>query len=128
MCSLSLCTLWWHYIGLVFSEQLLCTNLLGDLHPYLMSYTFYTIVHGSWVCLHKLFSDFVDGGFNEDSGKWRQDNSLCETAAPNSVKNGLVIACFLLAFLVLIGASGASWILLKKCRQTSHSQDKKDPE
>ena len=48
-------------------------------------------------------TEFVKGGFYEDSGKWRQDNSLCETTAPNSVKNGLVVACFVLSFVVIIG-------------------------
>ena len=48
-------------------------------------------------------TEFVEGGFYEDSGKWRQDNSLCETTAPNSVKNGLVVACFVLSFVVIIG-------------------------
>ena len=47
-------------------------------------------------------TEFVKGGFYEDSGKWRQDNSLCETTAPNSVKNGLVVACFVLSFMVII--------------------------
>ena len=58
------------------------------------------MIHCVCVCC---CTEFVEGGFSEDSGKWRQDNSLCETTAPNSVKNGLVVACFVLSFMVIIG-------------------------
>ena len=49
-------------------------------------------------------------GFYEDSGKWRQDNSLCETTAPNSV---MVVACFVLSFMVII--EWVSRIFLMQC-------------
>ena len=60
-----------------------------------------------------IFSDFVEG---EDSGNWRQDNSLCETAAPNSVKNGLVIACFLFALLTVV--EWVSCVIILRCGAT----------
>ena len=73
-------------------------------------------VHCAWhfLCLHRgngltnkvnwfcCCTEFVEGGFYEDSRKWRQDNSLCETTAPNSVKNGLVVACLAFALAVTI--------------------------
>ena len=63
-------------------------------------YSYCAKLHRVCVCC---CTEFVEGGFYEDSGKWRQDNSLCETTAPNSVKNGLGVACFLLSFVVIIG-------------------------
>ena len=66
-----------------------------------------------------IVSDFVEG---EDSGKWRQDNSLCETAAPNSVKNGLVIACFLFALLTVV--EWVSCVIILRCGATPSSAAK----
>ena len=74
-----------------------------------------------FLCLHRgnglaffgCCTEFVEGGFYEDSGKWRQDNSLCETTAPNSVKNGLVVACLVFALAVTI--EWISCLLLMRC-------------
>ena len=65
------------------------------------------------MCVCVVYTEFVEGGFYEDSGKWRQDNSLCETTAPNSVKNGLVVACFVLSIMVII--EWVSRIFLMQC-------------
>ena len=67
-------------------------------------------------------TEFVEGGFNEDSGKWRQDNSLCETTAPNSVKNGLVVACLVFALAVTI--EWISCLLLMRCALVPSSDRK----
>ena len=64
----------------------------------------------NWFCC---CTEFVEGGFNEGSEKWRQDNSLCETTAPNSVKNGLVVACLVFALAVTI--EWISCLLLMRC-------------
>ena len=64
----------------------------------------------------------MEGGFNEDSGKWRQDNSLCETTAPNSVKNGLVVACLVFALAVTI--EWISCLLLMRCALVPYSDRK----
>ena len=65
------------------------------------------------------FCFFVEG---EDSGKWCQDNSLSETAAPNSVKNGLVIACFLFALLTVV--EWVSCVIILRCGATPSSTTK----
>ena len=67
-------------------------------------------------------TEFVEGGFYEDSGKWRQDNSLCETTAPNSVKNGLVVACLVFALAVTI--EWISCLLLMRCALVPSSDRK----
>ena len=73
----------------------------------------------NWFCC---CTEFVEGGFNEDSGKWRQDNSLCETTAPNSVKNGLVVACPVFALAVTI--EWISCLLLMRCALVPSSDRK----
>ena len=72
----------------------------------------YTVYNQQYIIIY-FVSDFVEGGFNEDSGKWCQDNSLCETAAPNSVKNGLIIACFLFALLTVV--EWVSCVIILRC-------------
>ena len=67
----------------------------------------------------------MEGGFYEDSGKWRQDNSLCETTAPNSVKNGLVVACLVFALAVTI--EWISCLLLMRCALVPSSDRKYSP-
>ena len=74
----------------------------------------------NWFCC---CTGFVEGGFYEDSGKWRQDNSLCETTAPNSVKNGLVVACLVFALAVTI--EWISCLLLMRCALIPSSSDRK---
>ena len=75
----------------------------------------------NWLCC---CTEFVEGGFYEDSGKWRQDSSLCETTAPNSVKNGLVVACLVFALAVTI--EWISCLLLMRCALVP-SSDRKYP-
>ena len=65
-------------------------------------------------------SDFVEGA---DSGKWYQNNSLCsKRAGSNSVKNGLVIACFLFALLTLV--EWVSCVIILRCGATPSSAAK----
>ena len=73
----------------------------------------------NWLCC---CTEFVEGGFYEDSGKWRQDNSLCETTAPNSVKNGLVVTCLVFALVVTI--VWISCLLLMRCALVPSSDRK----
>ena len=73
----------------------------------------------NWLCC---CTEFVKGGFYDDSGKWRQDNSLCETTAPNSVKNGLVVACLVFALAVTI--EWISCLLLMRCALVPSSDRK----
>ena len=73
----------------------------------------------NWLCC---CTEFVEGGFYEDSGKWSQDNSLCETTAPNSVKNGLVVTCLVFALAVTI--EWISCLLLMRCALVPSSDRK----
>ena len=98
---------WWYWILLIASAVISLTSLAlwialgvyvsmnGESYHHLTIAEILRTMNNIYVFV----SDFVKG---EDSGKWCQDNSLCETAAPNSVKNGLVIACFLFALLTVV--------------------------
>ena len=59
------------------------------------------------------FTEFVEGFFNEDDGRYRKEDSTCGTPAPNSTKNGLVVACFVLSLFVPIEWLSRIIILIK---------------
>ena len=139
---------WWQFQQLSLLHLLLCGLLLLSMSAIMVWYinSIVTNVHSfcivaisvhcarHFLCLHRgngllirqtffgCCTEFVEGGFYEDSGKWRQDNSLCETTAPNSVKNGLVVACLVFALAVTIEC--ISCLLLMRCALVPSSDRK----
>ena len=102
-----------------------CTQFLGSCNISSLCKAFSVFTYRQWTYILKSFgccTEFVEGGFYEDSEKWRQDNSLCETTAPNSVKNGLVVACIVFALAVTI--VWISCLLLVRCALVPSSDRK----
>ena len=126
---LLLCGLPWVYMLTIMVWYII--SIATNVHSFLCSCNISSLCKG---CLHRgngltnkvnwfcCCTEFVEGGFNEDSGKWRQDNSLCETTAPNSVKNGLVVAC--LVFALAVTMEWISCLLLMRCALVPSSDRK----
>ena len=123
---------WWYWVLLIASAVISLTSLAlwialgvyvsmnGEIYHDSITAEMICAVNSMPLCTFYVFvSDFIEG---EDSGKWRQDNSLCETAAPNSVKNGLVIACFLFALLTVV--EWVSCVIILRCGATPSSTAK----
>ena len=120
---------WWYWVLLISSAVISLTSLalwiaLGvyvsmNGESYHDSTTTEMMCTTNRIIFNAFVSDFVEG---EDSGKWHQDSSLCETAAPNSVKNGLVIACFLFALLTVV--EWVSCVIILRCGATPSSTAK----
>jgi hypothetical protein len=80
-----------------------------------------------WIALGVVvgMNEFPKGGFYDDDAYKRLPDSTCERLAPNSLKNGLVVACFVVALLVPI--EWASRILLMKWGVKSSVVKKEEP-
>ena len=123
---------WWYWVLLIASAVISLTSLAlwialgvyvrmnGESYHDSTTPEMTCMINSMSLCKFYVFvSDFVEG---EDSGKWCQDNLLCETAAPNSVKNGLVIACFLFALLTVV--EWVSCVIILRCGATPSSTAK----